>query len=53
VDVVLVRHGKNLKGRFLGLVLATVGKGVLQKALDQTVKTIEAKNYGAKATEPA
>ena len=47
VDVVVVRHGKNLKGRFLGVVLATVGKGVLQKALDQTVKAIEARNYGA------
>ena len=53
VDVVVERHGKNLKGRFLGFVLGTVGKGALQKALDQTVKTIEAKNYGAKATEPA
>jgi hypothetical protein len=31
VDVVVVRHGKNLKGRFLGVVLGTVGKGVLQR----------------------
>jgi hypothetical protein len=48
VDVVVVRHGKNLKGRFLGVVLGTVGKGVLQKALDQTVKAIETRNYEAK-----
>ena len=53
VDVVLARHGKNLKGRFLGLVLGSVGKGVLQKALDQTVKAIEARGYGTKAAEPA
>ncbi len=51
VDVVVVRHGKNLKGRFLGVVLGSVGKGVLQKALDQTVKAIETRNYGAKAAE--
>jgi hypothetical protein len=47
VDVVVVRYGKNLKGRFLGVVLGTVGKGVLQKALDQTVRTIEARNNAA------
>jgi hypothetical protein len=51
VDVVVVRHGKNLKGRFLGVVLGSVGKGVLQKALDQTVATIEARNNGVKAAE--
>jgi len=28
IDVVVVSHGKNLKGRLLGLVLATVGKRV-------------------------
>src|SRR5580704_15956026 len=32
VDVVIVREGKNAKGRVLGLVLGTVGKGVLAKA---------------------
>ena len=53
VDVVLARHGKNLKGRFLGLVLASVGKGILQKALDQTVKAIEARGYGAAPPSPA
>jgi len=53
VDVVVERHGKNLKGRFLGTVLGTVGKGVLQKALDQTVRTIEARNNGATATPRA
>jgi hypothetical protein len=37
-----VRDGKNLKGRALGFVLGTVGKGVLQKAFRNTVKAIEA-----------
>ena len=43
VDAVVVREGKNLKGRALGLVLGTVGKGVLQKAFRNTVKAIEAR----------
>ena len=33
MDVVVVREGKNLKGRVLGLVVGTVGKRVLGKAL--------------------
>jgi hypothetical protein len=41
VDVVIVRHGKNLKGRILALVLGTVGKGVLRKAFIGSVKAIE------------
>jgi hypothetical protein len=49
VDAVVVREGKNLRGRFLGLVLGTVGKGKLEKALGVTVKAIEARN--AEATE--
>jgi hypothetical protein len=31
VDAVVVREGKNLKGRMLGLVLGTVGKGVWKR----------------------
>jgi hypothetical protein len=42
VDAVVVRDGKNLKGRALGLVLGTVGKNVLKKAFDKTVRAIEA-----------
>jgi hypothetical protein len=52
VDVVVVREGKNLKGRVLGIVIGTVGKRVLAKALGNTVKAIEARNYGARAGEP-
>ncbi len=49
VDVVVVREGKNLKGRLLGIVLGTIGKSRLVKAFDNSVKAIEARNYGAKA----
>ena len=44
IDVVVVRDGKTLKGWFLGLVLGTVGKGVLEKAFRNSVKAIEARN---------
>jgi len=44
VDAVVVRDGKNLKGRALGLVLGTVGKRVLETAFQKTVKAIEARN---------
>jgi len=48
IDVVVVRDGKTLKGWFLGLVLGTVGKGVLEKAFKNSVKTIEARNGAAR-----
>jgi hypothetical protein len=51
VDVVVVREGKNLKGRLLGIVVKTVGKRVLTKALANTVKAIEARNNGATTAE--
>jgi hypothetical protein len=51
VDIVVVRDGKNLKGRLLGILVGTVGKGVLVKAFAKTVKAIEARNDGAKAAE--
>jgi hypothetical protein len=47
VDAVVVREGKNLKGRMLGLVLGIFGKRVLGKELGKTVKAIEARNNGA------
>jgi len=50
VDAVVVREGRNLKGRALGLVLGTVGRGVLDKAFRNTIKAIEARNGGAQAT---
>jgi len=44
IDAVVVREGKNLKGRMLGFVLGTVGKGVLEKAFRNTIKAVEARN---------
>ena len=49
VDVVVVREGKNLKGRVLEVVIGTVGKRSLEQALKKTVKAIEARN----GTRPA
>ncbi len=51
LDAVVVREGKNVKGRVLGLVLGTIGKGVLEKAFRNTVRAIEARNAGARATK--
>jgi hypothetical protein len=48
VYVVVVREGKNLKGRLLGFVLGTIGKRVLEKAFDNSVKAIEARNGEAR-----
>src|SRR5689334_22768621 len=45
VDAVVVRDGKNFKGRLLGAFLGTAGKGVLRKAFEKSVKAIEARNY--------
>jgi hypothetical protein len=44
VDYVVVRDGKNLKGRVLGVILGTVGKSKLEKAFNGAVKAIEARN---------
>jgi hypothetical protein len=48
IDVVVVRDGKTLKGRLLGLVVGTIGKGVLEKAFANSVKAIEAQNGAVK-----
>jgi hypothetical protein len=42
IDVVVVRDGKNLKGWILGIVLGTIGRGVLAKAFADSVKAVEA-----------
>jgi hypothetical protein len=46
IDVVVVRDGKNLKGRVLGLVLGTIGRRVLEKAFENSVRAIEVRNGG-------
>jgi len=44
IDVVVVREGKNFKGRLLGLLLRTIGRSVLEKAFINSVKAIEARS---------
>ena len=48
IDVAVVREGKNFKGRILGLVVNTIGKGVLEKAFEGSVKAIEARDAASK-----
>jgi len=43
IHAVIVREGKNLKGRFFGLVLGTIGRSVLTKAFANSVKAIESR----------
>ena len=49
VDAVVIREGKNPKGRVLGFVLGTIGKSLLSNAFDNTVKAVEARNAAASA----
>jgi len=51
IDVDVVREGKNFKGWVLGFVLRTIGKSVLEKAFENSVKAIEARN--GVTSEPA
>jgi len=53
VDVVIVREGKNLKGRLLGAFLGIAGKGKLQNWFAKTLKAIEARHYEVAATAKA
>jgi len=46
IDVVVVRDGKNFKGRALGFVLGTIRKRTLEKTFVNSVKAIEARNNG-------
>jgi hypothetical protein len=45
----VVREGKNLKGRFLGLVLGSVGKSRLETAFVNSIKAVEARNGAGEA----
>jgi hypothetical protein len=53
VDAVVVREGKNIKGRLLGVVVGTVGKRVLEQQFAKTVAAIEARGRGATTTDPS
>ena len=48
IDVVVIRDGKNLKGWLLGFVVGTIGKSVLEKAFENSVRAIEARNGTAR-----
>jgi hypothetical protein len=49
VEAVVVRDGKNVKGRVLGFVLGIFGERILGRELAKTVKAIEARNRDARA----
>jgi hypothetical protein len=44
IDVTVVRDGKNLKGWILGFVLGTIGRSVLERAFENSVKAVEIRN---------
>jgi hypothetical protein len=48
IDAYVARDGKNLKGRLLGLVLRSFGRGVLEKAFENSVRAIEARTADLK-----
>jgi hypothetical protein len=43
VDVVVVREGKNLKGKLVGAMLSVIGTRFFRGQFEQTVKAIEAR----------
>ena len=47
VAVVIVREGKNFRGRVLAVVLGTIGRAVLKKAFLHSIKAIEARSAAA------
>ena len=51
IDLVVVRDGKNLKGRVLGFVVGTIGRRIVERAFENSVKAIEARNSTTKAPE--
>lgn len=52
VDAVVVRDGKNLKGKLLASVLGLVGTQVLGKSFTKSIDAIEARNGGASGGNP-
>jgi len=43
IDVAVVREGKNFRGRVLAFVLRTIGKRVVEKSFDKSLKAMEAR----------
>lgn len=52
IDAVVVRDGKNFKGKLIEALLGTVAKGAFAKELGKTVKAIEARSGGASTKQP-
>jgi hypothetical protein len=50
VDAVVVRDGKNFKGRVIGVIIETVGKRSLARALENTARAIEARHYDVESS---
>ena len=53
IHAVIVREGKNLKGRVLGFVLGTIGKRVLSSAFENSARAIETRNHRTTGAELA
>ena len=47
IDVVVVREGKNFKGKVVGSLVGLIGKRYLSKAFAKTLTAIEARKYDA------
>jgi hypothetical protein len=47
IDADVIREGKNFKGRMLGWARRTIGRSVLEKAFENSVKAIEARSGAA------
>jgi hypothetical protein len=49
IDYLVIREGKNVKGRFFAFVFRTVGRSKLEKAFVGSVRAIEARDYATAA----
>jgi len=52
IDVVIIREGKNVKGRLLASMLGSIGKRSLEKGFANSVKAIEARSYPTRVRFP-
>jgi hypothetical protein len=51
IDAVVVRDGKNFKGKLYGAAFGVIGKSAFQKELGKTVKAIEERDAGASSKQ--
>ncbi|MDH0863345.1 hypothetical protein [Mitsuaria sp. GD03876] len=52
LTAVVIREGKNLKGRLLGVMLGTLGRGTLERALADALQAMEAAFTGVTVPSP-